>query len=560
MKILSLCYLLPFFIVVGITQSVLAQGATETLDANNAKITLRSNGIWGYSPEGSGYQWPNTGNNQGPGPGLLFSGNLWIGGLNDGGNLKLSAETYGLNAQSLFRPGPLNEEGTISLEDSQNWDRLFKVNRTEIENFQADYNDNGVIDDTIPNSILGWPGLGNPSFSLVHGFALPNIGTGLADYFDRNGNEVYEPMKGDYPLINCADQAVWWVFNDSRINSNSSHVTIEIQVLAYVYDSNLSNLNNTSFYDVKTIYKGFEPLDSTYFGIWIDPDLGCPFDDYIGCIPEAELGYIYNSDAVDGLDDGTCNGIATYEEAPVLGIKLLKGPWDEFGNDVGLSSFTYYLNGGSTPTPPANISDPNTVAEYYNYLAGRKRDGSYYLNSENEPTNFTYSGNPVEMSSWSMCNEEIEPVDTRLLMSMGPVRMMPGATNLMSFALVVQPQPELPCPDISDLITAADFPRPSNVSSFFCNLMVNAHQEKVIDTNFSVFPNPAVNQINFQLSETESIVSIRLYGMNGQLVRKLENIRSSNMTLPRNDLPSGTYIYQVQTEKGASLSGKIILE
>ena len=307
---------------------------------------------------------------------------------------------------------------------------------------------------------------------------------------------------------------------------------------------------------------GLEPLDSLYAGIWIDPDLGCPIDDYFGCAPDENLAYVYNSDAVDGFDDGTCNGISTYEEAPILGLKLLEGPLNDQGERLGMTSLVHYINGGSTPTPPANIGDPFQANEFYKYLTGRKLDGSPYLNPANQPTNFVFSDNPGETpEGWSMCSEEIDPFDFRIVMSMGPMNLNPGAVNNMTFAVVVQPQPELPCPDISNLIAAADLPVPNNESgNLFCGLTVDTDEVNLLSTNLSVFPNPATDQLNFQLSESESFLSIRLFRMDGQLVRKEENLPSTNIVLSRNDLASGTYFYQVQTQSGNSFSGRVILK
>ena len=94
----------------------------------------------------------------------------------------------------------------------------------------------------------------------------------------------------------------------------------------------------------------------------------------------------------------------------------------------------------------------------------------------------------------------------------------------------------------------------------FCGLTVDTDEVNLLSTNLSVFPNPATNQLNFQLSENESFLSIRLFRMDGQLVRKEENLPSTNIVLSRNDLASGTYFYQVQTQSGNSFSGRVILK
>ena len=160
-----------------------------------------------------------------------------------------------------------------------------------------------------------------------------------------------------------------------------------------------------------------------------------------------------------------------------------------------------------------------------------------------------------------MCSEDAEMADRRILMSMGPMRLNPLQENSMTFALVVQPESNLPCPDIDTFIMNADLPIPTNIpGSFYDDLIVATTGQDLLKTNLSVFPNPVTNQINFQLSENESFLSIRLFRMDGQLVRKEENLPSTNIVLSRNDLASGTYFYQVQTQSGNSFSGRVILK
>lgn len=568
MKIYYLSVLLFIFITLGTTNTTKAQfceggTATETLDAANSNITLSSSGLWAFDLEGTtpAYEWPKT--DSGEGPGVVFTGNLWFGGYDQGANLKVASKTYGQDENNGYWPGPYNYDPLVSDgEVCANWDRLFKVNRSEIESFQADFADNQQIDAPISTSILGWPARGNPSFNTVYGFELPIMNGGLAPFFDQNFDGIYDPMVGDYPLIKCADQAVWWVFNDAG-NANdigSQPLELEVQIMAYVYDSNVSNIYNSSFYDVKFINRGTESVDSMYAGIWMDPDLGCPYDDYLGSVPEENLAFVYNEDAIDGLADGTCEVVPTYEEPPMFGLKLLEGPYNSQGTGrLDMNSFVYYNNAGG---PPTGSVGPTISTEIFNVLTGRKADGSVFLNPDNEPTNFLFPDNPADApDGWSMCSEEIIAADRRFIMSMGPMTLPPGASNSMTFALVVQPQPTLPCPDVSALIAAADLPIPTNmIGSSYCNLTVGTNEEMITDLEFSVFPNPTSDQLTFQLSENEAFVAIQLFRIDGQLVRKEENLQSSKVTLSLEELATGTYIYQIQTQSGDSVSGKVILE
>ena len=83
------------------------------------------------------------------------------------------------------------------------------------------------------------------------------------------------------------------------------------------------------------------------------------------------FGYMYNEDALDGQTGCACpQGVNTYcDEVPILGVDYFRGPLDENGEEIGMSSFTYYNNGG-VGSPAPGTTDPATAQEYYNYLSG----------------------------------------------------------------------------------------------------------------------------------------------------------------------------------------------
>ena len=75
----------------------------------------------------------------------------------------------------------------------------------------------------MPKGVLEWPGQANPFFADAVGFELPFASQGLAPYWDENGDGLYTPQFGDYPIIeirgcslpNYADQMEFWIFNDA---------------------------------------------------------------------------------------------------------------------------------------------------------------------------------------------------------------------------------------------------------------------------------------------------------------------------------------------------------
>jgi len=457
-----------------------------TQDINNVRALLLINGDCWWDGENAQYIVPKPVVGE-IGVSAIFAGAVWIGGFDDGGSLKLAAKTYGTSPQNNgdtdFWPGPINLDD--DLEDNvlcTRWDEHFEVLGADIEvhlrNYQiaVDNDVNYEIDD-IPVSILGWPAKGNAYFEGIYEFELPDTDAGLAGFFDRDGDDAYEPEEGDYPVIEIrgcediqyADQMFFWIYNDdANVHSqsqNSQPMEMEVQVQSFAYESN-DELNNMTFQRYKLINRGTEPLDSTFFAVWVDADLGCAFDDYVGCDVDRDLAYVYNSDLVDGIDPGSCDcsGTPTYcTEIPLLGIDYFRGPLDEFGEEIGMSSFIYYNNGGATPTPPAGTTDPSQAQEFYNYLSGSWLDGAAYTEGGNgrggaTPIKYVFPGKPNVDSDWTMAQGEGLPNgDRRTLQASGPFRLVPGATNELIIGAVFVPNVDAhPRVDLTTLLFADD--------------------------------------------------------------------------------------------------------
>ena len=75
-----------------------------------------------------------------------------------------------------------------------------------------------------------------------------------------------------------------------------------------------------TFQRYKLINRANEDLIDCYFAMWVDPDLGCYTDDYIGCDIERSLAYTYNEDALDGQNGTSCpTGVNTYgDDIPII--------------------------------------------------------------------------------------------------------------------------------------------------------------------------------------------------------------------------------------------------
>jgi hypothetical protein len=433
------------------------------LDVNNVRTIIMAGGDMWWNLDDARYEIPKDGNKH-----SMFAGALWIGGVDDGGQLKVAAMTYRQSGND-FWPGPLNtSNATISAEECNKWDTHFKLERSDVEEYVARFGTDPTY--TPPLSITSWP---------AHPFDDSPAGQDefLAPFFDANGNDLYEPYDGDYPDYNITgtnddaklfgDQTLFWIFNDKgNIHGETEAEPLGLEIHAQAFGFAADNeVNDMTFYNYKIINRSTLPLNNTYFGQWVDPDLGYYLDDYVGCDVGLGLGFCYNGDAED-------EGAAGYGfNPPAIGVDFFQGPLsdindgldndrdglvdeidtitDALGNTVLLteqiimSKFVYYNNDFTV------TGNPESGTDIYNYLRGIWKDnvpmtygGDGHGGGTGTTTdlcNFMFPGTSdadFPGQEWTEVTSGNVPADRRFLQSAGPFTLEPGAVNTITTGVV----------------------------------------------------------------------------------------------------------------------------
>lgn len=410
---------------------------------------------------------------KGGGVSSLFAGALWIGAFDEGGTLRVAAQTYRQNGNDFF-PGPLDASGSITQDLCNDFDRIWKVNRSTIDSFRW-----GLLPSTTP-SIRYWPGRGNPYLPF-----LPD--QDLAPFFDYNNDGNYDSSTGDYPSVQ-GDQALWYVFNDKgndHSETGGEPMSLEIKATAYSYQSGC--LDNTTFYQYRITNKG-NNLTNTYIGLWADADLGYYTDDYIGCDTVRNMGIVYNGTADDGGLDCSLN---YGTQAPYLGIRVIELLGVNPLPEKLMTNFMAFYNDFSSDGNPQNAED------YYGYLKSEWTDGTpltYGGNGQGgvTPTNYIYPGDPSVGTEWSECSQNNPFSDKRFIISTGPFDLPAGSEIQITYAAIwVRPPIDTyPCPAFSMLQDTADCIAEAYGSFYPTGIPDPA------GTFISVYPNPANDRIH----------------------------------------------------------------
>lgn len=405
------------------------------LDINNVRARLMNGGdMWWdiFGDRNARYEVPKV-EPGGRSVHSSFASGLWFGGVDEGGQLKTAGQTYRQTGID-FWSGPLDTvTAEINAEDCDAWDKHYSVTRDQI---------NSSLSGDVDAAVLAWPGNGDVSKGQAQF---------MAPFIDVNGDGIYTPTAGDYPTLDPSepgakpDQMIWWVYNDKggthTAYPGGEPIGLEIHALAFAFKS-AAEINNMTFYKYKVFNRASSPLIDTYFGVFTDADLGGnAADDYVGCNmalvdpdgPTGPLapkrrsfGYTYNGDSND--EDGSTPGYGV--GPPVFGIDYFRGPKDENGVEIPMTTFMFFTNSAT-----AGINaDPRDAIELYRYLRGFWADGQPLTygtptgRGGTDPCNYAFPGttDPDGRGPWT---ESDVPGDRRMVQSSGPFLLASGAVN-----------------------------------------------------------------------------------------------------------------------------------
>jgi len=449
----------------------------------------------------------------GGGVSSIFTETLWVGGMDEQGDLHVAGEQLRFIGSDYF-PGPaMNAE---SYSDSLDiiWHKVWKLNSEDIEYHRVHWQDAGY--QPIEN-IATWPGNGDVSLGQA---------AKLAPYYDWDGDGLYDPLKGDFPLTK-GNQCIFLIYNDDRNNhteSGGEKLGIEIQALWYAYDQpNDSALQYTVFCNMNIINRSDTSYTDVMTGHYIDFDLGASWDDFIGCDTVLNSGYCYNGYPTDGT-----GGEGTYDiHPPAQSFSCL---------NFNMTGFGFFDDFGDYPEQPG---------EYYNYLNSKWKDGTYLTYGGNgyggnEPVKFAFSGDPVAGQGWTENNAGNEPGERTTIIISGPNQLLAGDTLNFEFDLVFAR--DYQGDNISSLSLLHE--RIGQVKEFYENSL--GVKEPVLKQDMvNIFPNPVKDAFQIRMNDPEPrIIQYQILDINGKpvFIGQLENGAGKVET---KDLTKGVYFLRI---------------
>lgn len=549
----------------------------DSLNVNNinARFNCFGNQFWNF--EEAKFKVPNGSEST-----SIFAQSLWMGGLDETGNLHLAGEAYRQGGMDYWTGPVSNEYDSIY---DQRWMHIWKLNRNEIEYHKAHWWETGY--EPIPD-IITWPGNGDLDLGQTEQ---------IAPFEDHNNNGIYEPMQGEAPQIR-GDQALFFVYNDyhgTHTETGGTPLGVEIRTMAYGFDQpEDSALWNTIFihYDIEN--KSDTAYHDMYLSVFTDIDLGNADDDRIECDVEAGMYFSYNGEEIDA------GGIESYgEHPPAQGILFLGGPTLEddgidnlkydglgqqivdesinglnFGDGVidnerlGMTRFIYYNSSGGV------TGNPDGADEMYAYMQNFWRDntkvqyggfGHLNLGAEGPDCNFMFprDTDPYNWGTnglipnggynqnglyWSEEQVNANPDDRRGLGSSGPFSFQPGQIHSLDIALPWARDFEGTAWSSAELLKERAYyikDKFQNDPDFFSRLdLKQRSNNKII-----IYPNPVKNYLKAILPESNDLKHLTICNVFGSVIlTKTYTSNQNNISLDCSNFDSGIYIIQIESD------------
>jgi hypothetical protein len=506
---------------------------------------------------------------------LNYTTQIWLSARDVNDSLCVAAQLYRQSGRD-FQPGPISNNPNAR----SNYNRVWKINKTMVDSFA-----NGLYSGLVPAPIADWP---------AHGDTAQGESFYIAPFVDVNGNGYYNPLiDGDYPCI-LGDQAIFYVFNDDTVHTQSGGLSLGVEITGLVYAYKANSFLDSVVFVQYNIRNKTKELQNIRVGAMADFDIGNSIDDICGTLVDGNTVFAYNGDNDDenpwgfglnppitgltvrtGIRPNIYDGIDNDKDGCVDGVRDTNGicqPNDSATNTFEnwkLSGSAYY-NNTSGGVLSAISGNPDLAIHYANYLTPKWRNGfnyvvddpSGYLNQSNgdgfrpdgtgTPTIHVYPGNSYDTSgtlhpsaptNWFESPANLQ--DKRMVAGLGIRDTLSVGDELqVRFALfMTRDTNNTNSYDVAGAmatkINQFQEPTPSCASAGLINIVEN---EELAE--FVVYPNPANNELRI-VSRKLASKRGEIYNINGQRIKTFSMDESGIAELNISYLPTGLYVVKI---------------
>jgi hypothetical protein len=427
---------------------------------------------------------------------------------------------------------------------------------------------------------------------------------GIYSPIDKNANGSWDPNEDKPDLL--GDMTIWCVYNDGVPSSGKRFpqvppLGIEIKQTVFAYASNTAPKGNIVFvkYEIENRGTVHSLLDSVYFVLWADPDLGEYTDDFAGCDTLLNSSFMYNE--FDDKEFGS--------NPPSMFLQLLQSPpqyipgitfidlnsngiydsgidtprdtaYNYRGKYLGIEKFPGARNFNMTSAVPymrslPHVGIPTSVNAIRFYSLGKYSDGRtinpctfgygkvFGVNCAAVNPQFRFSGDPVTNYGW-LCDYAL---DYHITSNLGPFQLLQNKPVTIIAAYIVG-RGNSALNSITEARSIAKYSKSVYDGNFSLPTSVE-DKVQTLPNEFKLYqnyPNPfnPSTVISFQLSAA-SHVTLKVYDILGREVATLvDEVKESGthhypFSIIHYPLPAGVYFYQLRVGSFVETKKMILL-
>ncbi len=470
---------------------------------------------------------------------------LWAGGIDSSGVIHVAASTYSTGGVD-YLAGPLPQSG-YSLDPSCDYyTRIWKVTADQLAKLKSDFENGQLGTHNIPKDILEWPTENNPWM----GEFAPDYE--MAPYLDRNNDNIYNPLDGDYPIALVENpefvpyEMLFTVFNDksSAIHGETggNAIGLEVHQLDYVTRCDpFSVLDNSTFTRLKYIYRGDQELKGFRIGIWQDASIN-GFNMGSGYHQELAANYTYQ-----------------------LGRVFAPSPEPDYKNIQSLMYLSHtpqssliYFNASAGDSGCDACHEPAIPEDFYNYLNGIWKDGTPLVTGGightiagggQDTTLFSFPDLPNDPNGWSMLTSVVGSLDGRSVTSLVHTDLQPGDQGIIDYVDHMYYDTNSLNLEIFERWPAlmeelrAEFESIKN-GQIDC---VTTSIDDVVTVSPTLFPNPAIDRLTINLDDAK-FSELEIHDLQGRRMMHKQISHANQAHLDIEHLDSGFYSLRIIDE------------
>lgn len=308
-------------------------------------------------------------------------------------------------------------------------------------------------------------------------------------------------------------------------------------------------------------------MDSVYFGIWEDGDLGDATNDVVGCDTLLNSAFYYENEPDAHYGENPPAFFSTCLQGPIINTNNISDTAkNNFGQQIGAEIFSNSKNLGITShvffiSGNPDLRDPNYAIEARNYLLAGDRLGQLPnpctwpygqvrggVDCHQVNPRLWFSGDPVTNVGWISTQNR----DTRNLVSTGPFELEKDKPQEIIIAYIIGRGN-----DPLNSVTVARENVQRAIQEYESNFASMTYTPPVPTnpvTNYVLYqnyPNPfnPTTTIRYELPQ-DGQVSIEMFDILGQKVKTILNefkrADRYEVTFSSTELASGVYIYQLR--------------